>query len=106
MVVWDSGGIHRAVMAKEFLWLHRKRLVTRRFPTYAPELNPDETVWNVAKYQDLPNWCPRNIEQMTLVVKREMGHLKRQPARLRSAIRHAKIPLPSFRHTGRCVAWV
>ncbi|MHB1435215.1 MAG: transposase [Thermoplasmata archaeon] len=32
MVIWDNGRIHRSVEVKTFLWEHRKRLETRRFP--------------------------------------------------------------------------
>jgi len=39
---WDSGSIHRRKEVKEFLWEMRRRLKARRFPTYAPEMNPDE----------------------------------------------------------------
>ncbi|MGI0130030.1 MAG: transposase, partial [Thermoplasmata archaeon] len=42
---WDNGGIHRCVEVNTFVWLNRRRLELRRFPPYAPELNPDEMVW-------------------------------------------------------------
>ena len=94
IVVWDSGGIHRSVEVKEFLWLNRKRLVTRRFPTYAPHLNPDEQVWMLAKDKDLANWRPRDIVEMKRVVRAELLKLARQKGRVGSAICHAQIPLP------------
>ena len=49
MVVWDNGTIHRRKDVKAYLWENRRRLETRRFPPYAPELNPDEQVWTVLK---------------------------------------------------------
>jgi len=33
-------------------------------PPYAPELNPDEQVWNHTKYSDLPNFIPDNINHL------------------------------------------
>ena len=94
VVLWDSGGIHRSRAVKAFIWQNRRRLITRRFPVYSPQLNPDEMVWNLAKEKDLANWCPLNLEEMKRVVHAEMKKLRRQRPRVRSAIRHAKIPLP------------
>ena len=43
MVIWDNGRIHRSVDVKTFLWEHRKRLETRRFPPYTPGAGPRRT---------------------------------------------------------------
>ena len=32
MAIWDNGRIHRSAEVKTFLWEHRPRLETRRFP--------------------------------------------------------------------------
>jgi len=58
LVLWDGLIIHRSKRAKRFLEKNASRVIPRRFPTYAPELNPDEQVWNLAKHDDLANWCP------------------------------------------------
>ena len=39
------------------------RLRLERFPSYAPELNPDEGVWNLAKH-DLANGCPKDLDDL------------------------------------------
>ena len=49
MVIWDNGPNHRSVEVKTFLWEHRKQLEMLGFPTYAPELDPDEQVGRVLK---------------------------------------------------------
>lgn len=94
MLLWDNGTIHRRQDVKQFLWEHRKRLETRRFPAYAPELNPDEMVWNALKYQRLANWCPRTKEEIRKGVERELGWLQAHPDFVASCIQHASIPLP------------
>ena len=48
--------IHRSNKVNEYLGIHNDRLITRRIPTYSPELNPDELVWNDLKYQELSNF--------------------------------------------------
>jgi transposase len=90
MVIWDNGTIHRSEEVKAFLWEHRDRLETYRLPPYAPEINPDEYIWNMLKYQRLANFCPTTVEEMEHVVNRELRRMKRQPERIRSGILHAK----------------
>lgn len=97
-VVWDGAGIHRSKRVGRFLEKNSAKVVARRFPAYAPELNPDESVWNLVKYADLANWCPKDKGEMRRVIAREMRALKSQNMRVASAMRHAKIPLPPIQH--------
>jgi hypothetical protein len=97
-VVWDGAGIHRSKRVGRFLEKNSAKVVVRRFPAYAPELNPDESVWNLAKYADLANWCAKDKGEMRRVITREMRVLKSQNMRVASAMRHAKIPLPPLQH--------
>ena len=47
LVIWVGSPIHRAKESKEFLAAGAaKRLHLERLPGYAPELNPQEGVWN------------------------------------------------------------
>lgn len=94
LIVWDGISIHRSKKVTRFLEKNKSSFMTRRFPSYAPELNPDEPVWNLAKHHDLANWCPRNKREMRCVITRELRTLSKQKQRVASAIRNAKIPLP------------
>ena len=38
-----------------------QRICIEWFPAYAPELNPDEQVWNRTKYADLANHIPKDV---------------------------------------------
>ncbi len=50
LVIWDGSPIHRAKVIKEFLAAGAaKRLHLERLPGYAPDLNPQEGVWNAAQ---------------------------------------------------------
>jgi transposase len=94
LLLWDNGTIHRRRDVKEFLWEARKRLKTRRFPAYAPELNPDELVWSALKYQRLSNFCPRTEEEIREGVERELRWLQAHSDFVAGCIRHVDIPLP------------
>src|SRR5207245_8223628 len=97
-IVWDNASIHKSGNVKRFLERKRSAIITRLFPPYAPELNPDESVWNLAKYHDLANWCPSDKKEMRSVITKELRMLSRQKERVASTMRHAGIPLPPISH--------
>ena len=43
--------------------LQHPRLSIKYFPSYAPELNPDEGVWSLAK-RDIANTSPKNVDEL------------------------------------------
>jgi transposase len=100
MVVWDNGRIHRSVEVKTFLWENRRRLETRRFPPYAPELDPDEQVWVTLKHQRLANFCPKTGEELRAAVERELRDLQAHPEVVESFLRASDLPLPPTIHVG------
>src|SRR5581483_9188041 len=53
-VIWDGAPIHRAQVVKDFL-AHggAARIWLEQLPAYAPELNPDEGIWNCLKRVEL-----------------------------------------------------
>ena len=71
LVVWDNGGIHRSVEVNTFLWLNAGEFEVRRFPPYAPELNPDEGIWDVLKNDKLANYCPTSLPELQGKVEAE-----------------------------------
>jgi len=47
LVIWDGAPIHRGQPVKDFLRRGAaRRLHLEQLPAYAPELNPDEVIWN------------------------------------------------------------
>ncbi len=47
LVIWDGSPIHHGQAVKDFLSAGAaKRLRLERLPGYAPDLNPDEGIWN------------------------------------------------------------
>jgi transposase len=92
---WDNIMIHRSNKVKEYLGIHNDRLITRRIPAYSPELNPDELVWNDLKYQELPNFCPKNYDELYSKAETTLVKLKADPAKMKQIIKGTKLPLPS-----------
>ena len=47
LLIWDGSPIHRGQAVKDFLKRGAaKRLHLEQLPGYAPDLNPDEGIWN------------------------------------------------------------
>ena len=42
-------------------------------PPYAPEVDPVEEVWNWLKYDELPNFAPRDVPHLDGVVNRKLA---------------------------------
>ncbi|MBX3354489.1 MAG: transposase [Phycisphaeraceae bacterium] len=92
VVVLDRLNVHRAA-ARELRERYGDRIHFEWLPPYAPELNPDEQVWNRAKYTDLANFIPDRIDTLG----HELVHSFRRTASsqqlLRSFFNHARLPL-------------
>ncbi len=80
LLMWDGAPIHRGHEIKEFLARGAaKRLHLEQLPGYAPDLNPDEGIWNYLKRVELGNVCCRNLK-----------HLQQELIRARERLRHKR----------------
>ena len=66
LLIWDGSPIHRAHEIKDFLKRGAaKRLHLEQLPGYAPDLNPQEGVWNYLKRVELSNVCCCDLDQLS-----------------------------------------
>lgn len=91
-VLWDGGAIHHGAAVRALLARH-PRLYVERFPAYAPELNPDEQVWNHLK-GTLANGCPDTADILLGTLVRETRRLRRAPRLLRGLVLASDLPAP------------
>jgi transposase len=61
------------------------------FPSYAPELNPDEGVWALAK-RALANSCPDNADELMEDIIRSINSIRTSPAKLRGCVLQSELP--------------
>ena len=78
LVIWDGSPIHRNQCIKEYLSNGAtKQIHLERLPAYAPDLNPDEGVWNYLKYVELKNMCCTDLsnlrQELHLAIRRLRG---------------------------------
>lgn len=92
-VLWDRSKIHyKSRAARAFLAEHPD-IVAEDLPAYAPEINPDELVWNWTKYGRLANLAADNTDQLAEHVVDELMYLKQHPSLLASFVEKTELPL-------------
>jgi hypothetical protein len=92
-VLWDRGNIHdRSKVVRAYLSKHPE-IVTEKLPSYAPETNPDEMVWQHTKHGRLANFAPEDTSELRSVMVEEFGRIHRKPELLAAFIRHAEVPI-------------
>ena len=92
VLVLDRYSVHRSAV-RRLLARYPKRLRVEWLPAYAPELNPDEQVWNRAKYTDLANFIPDDVEHLGHALADSLRQTRSQQTLLRSFFKHAQLPL-------------
>jgi transposase len=75
LVIWDGSPMHRSQEVKTFLAQGGSQFVhLERLPPYAPDLNPDEGVWQHLKHVEMRNLCCDNLRhlygELSLAIKR------------------------------------
>jgi len=87
-VIWDGAPIHRSRVINQFLAEGAaKRLHLERLPGYAPDLNPDEGVWNYLKRVELANVCCHDLADLTAQVQQATQQVRAKPELLRACSR-------------------
>ncbi len=90
LVIWDGSPIHRAKVVKQFLASGAaKRLHLERLPGYAPELNPQEYVWNLLKRRELKNLCCQDLAHLGQELVRAKERLRHRREILQRCFSHA-----------------
>jgi transposase len=91
LIIWDGASIHRCKIVKNFTSkIGGERIQLQGLPAYAPELNPQEGVWNLLKRVELKNVCCLHLQQ-----------LRDELVRARERLRHRKMTLSQcYAHAG------
>ena len=90
IILLDNGQIHRGDPIQELL-ARTSRLHLVPFPAYAPELNPDEGVWNHLK-NSLANGRPDSQGELMNVLSVEICRLAAAQPLLRGCIQQSDLP--------------
>jgi transposase len=90
LVIWDGSPIHRCQAIKAFLASPAGPGVPlEQLPAYAPELNPDEGVWNYLKRVELKNVVCQHLGQLSYELGKAIKRLRQKPHIIRACIAQA-----------------
>lgn len=94
LVIWDGASIHRAQPVKEFLATDRgKRVQLEQLPGYAPELNPQEGIWQHLKRVELRNLICHDLAELKQEFRLAVARLRHKRYVLRGCFTHCGYPV-------------
>ena len=90
ILLWDGGSIHQGETIEQILQ-DNPRLHCERFPSYTPELNPDEWVWRHLKHE-LANGRPDNLDELMETLCQLTTDARKRQQLLVSFVTASKLP--------------
>jgi transposase len=94
LAVWDGSPIHRGPVVRSLLASGGAPSVSlEQLPGYAPDLNPDEGVWAMLKYDEMRNLCCRDSDHLRHELHLAIIRVRRTPRRIQDCIEAAGLPL-------------
>lgn len=87
-LIVDRHPVHRSAKVRQFVNSTEGRLRLFFLPSYSPELNPDELVWNHVKNHGTGRMTPAGPDQLKRAVLRRLRSLQRLPHVVASFFRH------------------
>lgn len=87
IVLWDNSKTHQGPLIRKLIE-NNPRLQIERLPPYAPELNPDEGVWNHSK-RELANGQAQSASELEVQVLAALSRLRASQRCLRACVRRS-----------------
>ncbi len=87
-LIVDGHPVHRSERVKTFVESSEGKLKLFYLPSYSPELNPDEQVWNQIKNHRIGKMFIKSLDDMVKKVSSALRSIQRSPALIRSFFRH------------------
>jgi transposase len=83
-LIVDGSSTHKAKVVQRYLETVKDRLRLFFFPPYAPEINPDELVWNEVKTHGVGRTMIRTPDDLEQAAKSSLRRLRANPEKVRS----------------------
>lgn len=93
LLIWDRSPIHRGDVDTVVAQAGPEQLWIEPLPPYAPDLNPQEAVWQHLKHVELRNVVCVSLRQLRWQLQRALMRLRSKPTLLRSFFAYAGLPL-------------
>ena len=96
LVIWDGAPIHRTGEVPAYVAAVGQRAIhLEPLPPYAPDLNPDEGVWNHLKQVEMANLACHDLAELRDELDLAISRLRQRPALLQSFFAAAGLSLSS-----------
>lgn len=84
IVIADNSSYHCSKEVKKFAQTHEQQIHLFSLPTYSPELNPAEQIWNEVKHRQLGKQPIKNKSDLNRRVHRILDSLQQQKEKIKS----------------------
>jgi transposase len=84
LVIWDGSPIHRREVTQYMSTKEAKDITLEQLPGYAPDLNPDEGVWQHLKNVELRNLSCKSLDHLHRELNLAIRRLRNKPHIIRS----------------------
>ena len=89
-IFWDGASIHHSREVQQFLAMAPAgRFRVEQLPGYAPDLNPDEGIWQYLKHVELRNVCCASLQHLRDALREAAIRLCTKPAIIQGCVREA-----------------
>jgi transposase len=78
IVIVDRAPFHRAKKVRDFVRAHRTQIRVYFLPSYSPELNPDEQVWNLLKSKMIGKTTVKNKPELKRKIESALGSIQQR----------------------------
>jgi transposase len=87
-LIWDAHPNHRAKKVKDYIATFEGRLEVFLLPSYSPDLNPTEQVWNHTKTNGVGRKAIHGPDQLKSIIINKLRSLQKLPKIIASFFRH------------------
>lgn len=93
LIIWDNASIHDCAATRTFLTTDARagRLHLVKQPTYTPEVNADEQVWQQLKCVSLKNTCSRTLQELRPRIVAALEQLQKTPSLIKQFFHHPAV---------------
>ena len=93
LVIWDGSSIHRKEVTTFMTDGGAEHIHLEQLPAYAPDLNPDEGVWQHLKNVELRNVTCKDMPDLHRELNRAIMRLRSKPHLIKSFFAGAGLPI-------------
>lgn len=93
LVIWDGCPIHRGAVTTFMSNGAAQYIHLEQLPAYAPELNPDEGVWQQLKNVEMRNLCCADLAHLRRELNLAIMRLRSKPRLIQAFFAGAELPI-------------